>query len=254
MFVKCTHKVCGVCGGVKRLKKVGTLASEKCNPKCLVAKQNMCECKCKGKYHGGRTPLPTTSKQRTLFGLGNMFDYSIIKDLDSLKREYHKLCKIYHPDKGGSTSQFQKLQAEYEKKFKELLSGSKLTNDEKTNETNIDKAIRDIIDNIITLDGITIEVIGKWLWIGGNTYPVRAALKQAGLIFIKKDKVPYWVYKGVPSSSRGNTSMEEIKAKYGVSKFDLKAPKQIKGISSVNRVRLKNALKKLIKGLNQRSV
>jgi len=194
------------------------------------------------------------SDKGKLLGIGSMFDYSVIKDIDNLKKEYFKLAKKYHPDSGGSTAQFQSLQNEYEIAFKKLLSGSKLSTDEKNNETLIDEEIRKIIDQIISLDDIKIELVGKWLWVGGNTYPVRTVLKQAGLTFIKKQGVPYWVYKGVESSGRGKMSLDEIKNKYGTAKFDLKPTKKISGIQTINKTKFKSALLKLKKYLNKRSV
>lgn len=186
--------------------------------------------------------------------IAGLFDTSIISDIDALKKQYFKLAKKYHPDAGGTTAQFQTLQSEYEKLLNNLLNGSNLNKEQKENEVIIDKAIRDVIDALINIENINIELIGKWLWISGNTYPVRQILKNAGLVFIKKEGKPYWVYKGVESTSRGKTSMEEIKKKYGV--FEMKAPKTkfIGAIPKVNKTKLKSALNKLTKGLNKRPV
>jgi hypothetical protein len=191
---------------------------------------------------------------RNFSTLSGLFDTQVIKDIDALKKEYFKLAKKYHPDAGGTTAQFQNLQAEYEKLLKSLLNGSTLSTDEKNNEIVIDKAIRDVIDALINIEDINIELIGKWLWISGNTYPVRQTLKSAGLIFIKKEGKPYWVYRGVESTSRGKTSMEDIKRKYGV--FEMKAPtiKKIGSIPKVNKTKLKSALNRLTKSLNKRPV
>lgn len=186
--------------------------------------------------------------------LGSFFDVSVIKDLDALKKQYYKLSKKYHPDAGGTTSQFQELQKEYEKHFNTILKGGSLNTEQQQNEIVIDKAIRDIIDNLINLENITVEVIGKWLWIGGNTYPIRSILKTQGLTFIKKNGVPFWVYKGVESSGRGNMSLDEIKAKYGVSKFDIPQTKKINGVVKFNRTKLKNSLLKLKKALDKRPI
>lgn len=198
----------------------------------------------------------TINKQRILFGLG-YFDTSVIKDLDDLKKQYFKLAKKYHPDTGGTKEQFQKLQNDYEKLLKQILSGSKFSQAEKENETILDSEIRNIIDQLIIIEGITIELIGKWLWIGGNTYPVRTALKSAGLTFIKKAGVPYWVYKGVESKSRGKMEMDEIRKKYGSATYEPKSIKKISavsGIGRVNNVKLKRSLKKIITALNKRPV
>jgi hypothetical protein len=188
--------------------------------------------------------------------ISGLFDTSVIKDIDTLKKQYFQLAKKYHPDAGGTTFQFQNLQAEYEKLFKSLVNGSNLSSDEKDNEIVIDKAIRDIIDQIITLPNLNIEVVGKWLWVSGDTFPVYKILKSVGLQFIKKAGIPYWVYKGVESSGRGKMSMEEIKSKYGVQKFNPKdGGKRLSGTVSVfSKIKLKNALIKLTKGLNKRRV
>jgi hypothetical protein len=186
--------------------------------------------------------------------ISGLFDTTIINDIDKLKKEYFKLAKKYHPDAGGTTSQFQQLQAEYEKLLKKLLTGSSLNAEQKENEIFIDKAIRDIIDALINIEGITVEVIGKWLWIGGDTYPVRTTLKQAGLTYIKKGNASYWVYKGVESSGRGKLSMEEIKNKYGVQKFETPKIRKISGIVKINRTKLKSSLERAKKGLNKRPI
>jgi hypothetical protein len=101
--------------------------------------------------------------------IAGLFDTKTINDLDGLKQEYRKLALIYHPDKGGSTAQFQELQAEYEKLRNKILSGSTLSEAEQENEIVIDDAIRAAINAIITLDEINIELIGKWVWVSGKT-------------------------------------------------------------------------------------
>ena len=188
--------------------------------------------------------------------MSGIFDVKIISDLDSLKKQYFKLAKKYHPDAGGTTIQFQQLQAEYDILLKKLLKGSSLNTEQQENEIVIDQAIRDIIDALINIEGLDIDVIGKWLWVGGQTYPVRTTLKQVGLEFIKKAGVPYWVYKGSESKGRGKMSIEEIKAKYGSHKMEAPKTKKISGfrITATQRAKLKRALTKLTKGLDKRPI
>jgi len=200
-----------------------------------------------------------SDKPGSLLGiLGAYFDISAINDLDSLKKEYKKLALKYHPDRGGTTLQMQAVNDEYDKLRAKILKGSNLSEDQKKNEIVIDDAIKEVINVLILLPGIDIEVIGKWIWVSGNTYPVKNELKAAGLIFIKKEGKPYWVYKGVESLSRGGTPMDVIKSKYGVHKFDVKPPKSISGlpirISATNRMKLKRNLKKLVNAINKRFI
>jgi hypothetical protein len=206
-----------------------------------------------------QTKLFGVSGVKKIAGLGDLFDTTIIKDLDALKKQYFKLAKKYHPDAGGTTSQFQQLQAEYEKLLNALLKGSNFTTEQKNNEVDLDKAMRGIIDAIINLDGIVIELIGKWLWVSGNTYPVRTVLGSVGLIYFKKEGKPYWVYKGVESSSRGGTTMEDIKAKYGSKNIQVSPKKSISGITIgkitlTQKLKLKTNLKRAIKALNKRPI
>lgn len=245
-----------------RGKKVGAAKDTRQTGSSVKARDKKIQAKAPGKriVKTGRNKSHVYYERRAnrsdkgkLLGVG-MFDTTTINSLDDLKKQYFKLAKKYHPDAGGTTSQFQQLQKQYDELMKKILRGSSLSSEEQKNEEILDVEIRNVIDQLITLEGINIEVIGKWLWISGNTYPVRTALKQAGLIFVKKQGQPYWVYKGVESKSRGKMEMDEIRKKYGTHKVDLKAPKQVRGIGSTNKVKLKNSLKRIMKALDKRPI
>jgi hypothetical protein len=201
-------------------------------------------------------PKGTFKKFTTI--ISGLFDTKTINDLDDLKQEYRKLANKYHPDKGGTTAQFQELQNEYEKLRNKILSGSSLSEAEKENEIVIDEALRAAINAIITLEGINIELIGKWIWVSGNTFPVYKQIKAAGFEFIKKKNIPYWIYKGVESKSRGGTDMADIVKKYGSKpiKPTGSSGKKLSGVkttvSAIQKSKLKTALNKLVKAMNKR--
>jgi hypothetical protein len=161
--------------------------------------------------------------------VNGFFDESTIKTLDDLKKQYFKLAKIYHPDKGGSTQDFQALQNEYEKLVKQVLKGSNLSEEQQKNEIEIDEALRAALDSIMHLD-VNIEIIGKWIWISGNTFPVKDTLKAAGFNFIKKAGAPYWIFKGEESKGRGKMSLEEIRKLYGSKEIKNKKRGEINGV------------------------
>lgn len=190
--------------------------------------------------------------------IGGLFDLKDINSLDALKQEYRKLANKYHPDKGGTTAQFQELQNEYDKLRNKILSGSSLSEAEKENEIVIDEALRAAINAIITLEGINIELIGKWIWCSGLTFPVRSVFSAAGFKPIKKGGTFYWVYKGVESSSRGGTDMADIVKKYGSKPIKPTggSGKKLSGVkttvSATQKSKLKTALNKLVKGMNKR--
>jgi hypothetical protein len=188
--------------------------------------------------------------------LSGLFDTSAIADIDQLKKEYFNLAKKYHPDAGGTKEQFQTLQAEYESLLKKLLSGSKLSQDQQANEIVLDEALRGAINAVIGLPNISIELAGKWLWIGGNTYPLRNELRAAGFMFAPKKKL--WYYKGVESAGRGNLTMDEIKNKYGSTKIMPKdSNKYLSGygkITRAQRAKFKANLSKAARALNKRII
>lgn len=195
---------------------------------------------------------------RDFIKISGLFDTSIINDIDQLKKEYYKLAKKYHPDAGGTKEQFQALEAEYKKHFTSLLKGSKLSQDQQKNEIELDDALRAAANALAGIEGINIELAGKWLWVSGNTYPFRAQLKSAGFLFASAKKM--WFYKGTESSGRGNMDIEEIRNKYGSTKISPDALKKISGIgqnikvSAIKKARLRKSLKRAVKALNKRIV
>lgn len=130
--------------------------------------------------------------------------------LDALKAEYKRLAKRYHPDMGGDTATMQEINSQYEAAFNRM-------NGNATNGTNTAETAADFINIILVLlkiKGIICEQCGSWLWISGDTRPVKDELKAAGCRWSPKKQMWYW--KPAGSYSRGsNASMEYIRAKYG---------------------------------------
>ncbi|MDP9766114.1 molecular chaperone DnaJ [Deinococcus enclensis] len=137
-----------------------------------------------------------------------------------LKALYRQLCKQYHPDKGGSTQQMQDINNQYEATMNRLLS-SKPDEDygegkfyrTREQETEVEAAIRAAVEKVAHLDGIELEIIGAWVWLSGDTRTHKDTIKAAGYYWMHKKKM--WAFKGKPSNGRGNTSMEEMRERYG---------------------------------------
>jgi hypothetical protein len=69
------------------------------------------------------------------------------------------------------------------------------------------------------LPTLTVVVVGKWIWVSGETFPARATLVAMGLRF-SKDKVK-WYFKPEGRSFRGRTKpYGMITAKYGEMRVD----------------------------------
>lgn len=149
-----------------------------------------------------------------------------VDSVEALKREYKRLAMQYHPDRGGDTATMQEINAEYERLFQRLKniheshddSGNSETESTYHAETETAEAPEDfieIIDTLLHLDGVDIEMCGRWLWLSGNTYANREQLKNAGCKWASKKKMWYWHPDGENCKSRKKLSIEQIRNKYG---------------------------------------
>lgn len=133
-----------------------------------------------------------------------------VKSLEDLKKQYKELAKKFHPDLGGSKEQMQQLNEEYEG----LLNTGHF-NFEKTS-ISAEKELREVIEKIVVLDNIVIEICGTWIWVSGETYPVKDSLKKAGFKFAGKKKKWYYSPEGTAKKKRrGSYSMDKIRKTYG---------------------------------------
>ncbi len=134
--------------------------------------------------------------------------------IEEVKGQYKKLAKEHHPDCGGDTATMQAINTEYAFVCAKILSGENLTAEEVDEEIRLSEEYRKVIEQIINLAGITIEVVGNWIWVTGNTFPVRKELKTAGLFFASK-KVA-WYYRAEEYKTKGGKkTLDEIREKYG---------------------------------------
>lgn len=191
-----------------------------------------------------------------LRGLNGFFDD--VRDLVELRRRYFELVKNYHPDRNQDknekelkrlTELMQEINGEYEKLAKKLPKerGVDFENEEdRENEFNISEIYKDIINAVQSYDLIKIELIGSWVWVSGNTYPIRKELKAAGFLFAPVKKMWYWrpgdqkFYPGYESEN-----IDKIRNKYGSSVIDRDAPKALSGLD-MNLLNILNALQLLI--------
>lgn len=134
--------------------------------------------------------------------------------IQEVKALYKKLAKENHPDRGGDTAIMQAINTEYAFACVHIAKGEGLTGDQADAQIRLSEEYRVIIEKIIHLPGIVVELVGNWIWVTGNTRPVKGDLKAAGLFFACKKCA--WYYRGEEFKTRGNGApLEAIRARYG---------------------------------------
>ena len=149
---------------------------------------------------------------------------------DAAKKAYKTLVFQHHPDRGGDTRTMQDINAEYaalivEMEFENQYSRQRAAHKEgrKTvmdyvDADEIGQELADMITSLLNLDmqNVTIELIGLWIWVTGETKPHAAKLgkRDGGLGLNWAHKKQAWSYAGCPSFHTGK-SLEQIRANYG---------------------------------------
>ena len=149
-----------------------------------------------------------------------MYKYFVdCETLEDVKRLYKKLVFMYHPDVSGSdtTATMQAINAEYEKAFEQYKNIFRNAEGETYTKENSEtyEQYQDIINNLIHFEGITIEIIGSWLWVSGNTKTYKDDLKEMKFRFSSNKKAWYIRPAGYRKRSRKNFSMDDIRSMYG---------------------------------------
>jgi len=145
--------------------------------------------------------------------------------LEELRKQYKELLKKYHPDNpGGSTEATQQINAEYDRLFKILKDRHESKTADSSNNNSAenmkwnfaeDELLREMLAKVIHFADITIEIIGNWLWISGNTYAYRKELKEIGFKFAGQKKMWYWHSEAFIKKSHRPLTMEDIRNYYG---------------------------------------
>lgn len=149
-----------------------------------------------------------------------------VTTIEELKKTFKKLAMKNHPDMGGSTEVMQEINRQYE----ELLR--KLANNKNLNETSdnfydwTQDKFAEVIQKIIHFTGMTIEVIGEWIWCT-NSFQYKDQLKELGFWFAKSKKA--WVFNGKAKEfKRGHYSLNQLRRKFATENIQTTEQAKIK--------------------------
>lgn len=146
--------------------------------------------------------------------------------VEAAKKLYRELAFTHHPDKGGDVEIMKAINNEYAYIIALIASGAytapneaKYTAEQANSIIDDSEAYQAAINAIIMLP-LTIEIVGNWIWVSGNTFPYKTELKAAGYMWASAKKMWFFRTDEYKATSGGKRqSIDDIKAKYGSSKI-----------------------------------
>lgn len=157
-----------------------------------------------------------------------------------IKDEFKRLVLIHHPDVGGDEETMKRLNTAYQDALKNCRRSGSTYTDDKTGQTverpyiyadELEEKLAEMVTALLLLaqangHKITVSLLGTWIWVEGDTRPLKDALKALGLSWNKVREC--WCYNGTGKRCRRSSqSLEGLKRQYNarpvVSKGDLVA-------------------------------
>lgn len=144
-------------------------------------------------------------------------EFEEVTGINEAKKIYKKLAKSLHPDVGGSDEEFKMLNSIYNDILENKIYFS--------NESKFDIELEKIISQILHYENITIEVVGSWIWLSGDTKVIKDKLKELNFKWASKKKM--WYYGEMKGKNPNPKSLDEIKTKYGCETVKSKGKRKI---------------------------
>ena len=140
-------------------------------------------------------------------------------DFDTVKLAFRRACIKFHPDRNPGGTEMMKIVNAAWKFLQSVTWGRGFDNKDASNASYGDE-LMEFINSVINLDGIEIEICGSWVWVDGETYPHKAAIKAAGGRWSGSKKK--WYYRPAASKvyrkSKRVYSMDAIRLRHGSKK------------------------------------
>ena len=133
---------------------------------------------------------------------------------EQIKSTYKKLSRQYHPDLGGSEEMMKILNNAYDSLKHHDGDGSTSSS---TSSSNLSATMNDILNKVKKAvdDDVTIEIVGNWIWVSGNTYPIKEVLKEIGFKFSGSKKMWFYAPYKTKRTYRKEIAMDTIRQRYG---------------------------------------
>jgi hypothetical protein len=147
-----------------------------------------------------------------------MVFFAGLTTVEQIKSTYRDLARQHHPDLGGDLETMKALNAAYHKALA-ACNGQEAEGRTYRYTAKTEQAIMDQIAELLKIPNLDISLIGLWVWVTGDTKPVKEDLKALGCRWHSGRKCWFWKPAGLGRSRANPGSLDEIAAKYGCERF-----------------------------------
>ena len=148
-------------------------------------------------------------------------------DVDQARAKFKSLCKIHHPDVGGSAETFREMVREFQAFQKAAWDqgGASKWGAEykpKADSHDLGEKSHAILAEVVRFPDIQTEILGTWIWCSGETRKYKDQFKGLGMRWSKNKSA--WFYHEQPYRKRGKRSfsLDEIRGMHGQTQYDQK--------------------------------
>lgn len=145
----------------------------------------------------------------------NQYEILGVKSTDSLqeiKTKFYQLAMENHPDRGGDAERMKELNAAYA--WMRENHGSYTTVEREHVRYDVSAELLALAVKVWNMQkGLDVSIAGAWIWVVGDTKPIKDTLKV--LNFRWAPKKCAWYFAGCRSSSRGKYTLDQIFNAYG---------------------------------------
>lgn len=146
----------------------------------------------------------------------------VARTIDAVKKARTAKIRQYHPDVNPNGLEMSKLiNSAFDMLMKNLFWTETTYEPKSDVNYKLDEEIDAAWKAIQHLPNIQITLAGVWLWVGGDTQPVKEFLKEAGFTWARNKKM--WSWKPANSKRRYSKKawdMDSIYNKYGKTVLD----------------------------------
>lgn len=137
-------------------------------------------------------------------------------DMDAARATFRELCKRYHPDTGGDAETFRAMVSEFQQFQRDVWANSGRAKwgtayQPKPDSHNLPEQTFNRLSAVLRWPDITVEILGTWLWVQGDTRKYTKEFRKLAFQFSSKKSAWFYHYEAYRKRYGRDYSMEELR-------------------------------------------